>query len=184
MNFFRSIWLLLIGFAVFSCNSGPSCENNDIEKFDSFLGLDANTREGELKEKLGEFTGGFYSDDNTQFIYNFFAVPDAPISVVVNATSTNVETVVMEVLTYEDSFKKDLDAVSKAYQLDECDTRFFGMQKDELIEALGQPAEDTMLEGQVTSLTYFSKDFKTKINFKCYPEQNNMCSSVIVNWFH
>jgi hypothetical protein len=167
-----------------ACQDTQTCENADIEKFDSYLNLDRNTLETELKIKLGEFTGGYYSDDNRQFIYNFFAVPDAPVSVVVNASSTKVETVMMEVLTFEEDFQKDLAAAIKAYTISECDSRFFGMQKHEIVDEMGEPTDEKVLDGNVTSIEYFSKDYKTSVNFKFYPEQQNMCSSVIVNWYH
>ncbi|MBI3135546.1 MAG: hypothetical protein HYZ14_12790 [Bacteroidetes bacterium] len=169
---------------LFSCKAKNTCENSDIEKFDSFLGLDAGTLEIELKNKLGDFTSGYYSEDNLRFIYNFFAVPDAPVSVVVNASSARVETVIMEVLTFKDDFKKDLEAVAVAYNIPDCDSRFFGMLKEELIAEMGEPEKEELLDGNVTSLHYFSQDRKTEVNFKFYPEQENWCSSVIVNWYH
>lgn len=166
-----------------SCESGPECTNSDINQFDSFLGLGPQTKEVELPDILGESTGGYYSEDNKSFVYTYQAIPDAPIAVAVNATTSKVETVLMEILSFGDDFFADLEAAKLRYKLPECDSRFFGMKNDELIEDMGKPSVNEKLEGGINLLTYNSKNYKTSVNFKFYSEQDGMCSSVIVNWF-
>lgn len=180
----RKCWFYLLALnTLIACSSGPVCENSDIAKFDSFLGIDASTRENELTLVLGDFTGGYYSEDNTQFIYNFYSVPDAPVSVVVNATTSKVETVMMEVLTMDEEFQKDLQEGIERFKIDECESRFFGMTYDQLIEALGEPTNEETLTGNIKQLTYSSPENDRSITFKFYPEQDNICSTVIMNWF-
>jgi len=184
MNRVRFFIILLLSIVLMACKGSSGCENEDIENFDSFLGLDENSMETELKPILGDFTGGYYSEDNRQFIYNFFAIPDAPVSVVVNASSSKVETVIMEVLSLDENFERDLGKAIEAYNIAECDSRFFGMQKSDIISEMGEPTSEEVLEGNVTSIEYFTKDYKTSVNFKFYPEQQHNCSTVIVNWYH
>lgn len=160
------------------------CPNSDIDNFDSFLGIKYGTNELKLKGILGEFTGGEYTVDSSAFIYYFKRVENAPISIWVNGTSGNVETIFMEILGYEDVFEQDLADAVKEFKIDECDSRFFGMKYDELVKTMGKPTTEETLEEGVKSLTYDSKDFKTAVNFKIYPSQANMCSSVSVNWFY
>ena len=82
-----------------------------------------------------------------------------------------------------EDFEKDLEKAAKKYNLDLCDSRFFGMKKDEIIAEMGEPdAEDNSATG-VYSITYNSDNQKTSVNFKFFDEQDKMCSSVIVNWF-
>ena len=160
------------------------CPNSDIDNFDSFLGIKYGTNELKLKGILGEFTGGEYTVDSSAFIYYFKRVENAPISIWVNGTSGNVETIFMEILGYEDVFEQDLADAVKEFKIHECDSRFFGMKYDELVKTMGKPTTEETLEEGVKSLTYDSKDFKTAVNFKIYPSQANMCSSVSVNWFY
>ena len=85
------------------------------------------------------------------------------------------------------SSKERKECITKAlkeFKIDECDSRFFGMKYDELVKTMGKPTTEETLEEGVKSLTYDSKDFKTAVNFKIYPSQANMCSSVSVNWFY
>jgi hypothetical protein len=176
-------FVLAIVLILSSCTSEPQCQNSDINAFDSFLGINGETKEIELTKILGESTGGYYSDDNQSFIYTFHSLIDVPIAVAVNASTTKVETVLMEVLSMGDDFKKDLEKANQKYNLDLCDSRFFGMKKDEIIAEMGEPdAEDNSTSG-VYAITYNSKNMQTSVNFKFYDEQDKMCSSVIVNWF-
>lgn len=180
---FRTLLSLMLFLPVISCSPDSDCQNSDINKFDSFLGVSPETKEVELPEILGATTGGYYAEDNLSFIYTFHSLKDAPITVVVNASTTKVETVLMEVLTFGDDFFTDLEAAKIKYEITECDSRFFGMQKDEITEEFGKPDSEEILEGGVKSIIYNSDDYKTSVNFKFYPEQDNMCSSVIINWF-
>ncbi|MBK6524779.1 MAG: hypothetical protein IPG07_04020 [Crocinitomicaceae bacterium] len=175
--------LFFILLMLSSCSSEPECQNSDINSFDSFLGITGETKEIELTKILGESTGGYYTDDNKSFIYTYHALIDAPIAVAVNANTTKVETVLMEILSLGEDFEKDLEKAAKKYNLDLCDSRFFGMKKDEIIAEMGEPdAEDNSATG-VYSITYNSDNQKTSVNFKFFDEQDKMCSSVIVNWF-
>lgn len=62
-----------------------------------------------------------------------------PIAVAVNASTTKVETVLMEVLSMGEDFEKDLEKAKQKYNLDLCDSRFFGMKKDEIMAEMGEP---------------------------------------------
>lgn len=166
-----------------SCTAEPECANSDINTFDSFLGISDETKEIELTNFFGESTGGYYSDDNQSFIYTYHALTDVPIAVAVNANTTKVETVLMEILSLGQDFEKDLEKAKKKYNLDVCDSRFFGMKKEEIIAEMGEPDSEESSEEGVESIIYNSDNLKTAVNFKFYTEQDDKCSSVIVNWF-
>lgn len=181
--FSKLTYPLLILFIVSSCSGKSDCSNSDIDQFDTFLGISRETKEIDLSTFLGETTGGYYSDDNSSFIYTYHALSAVPIAVAVNASTTKAETVVMEILSLGDDFTNDLEKAKTQYAIDACDARFFGIQKEDLIAEMGEPdLEETPEEG-IYSITYNSTDFKTSVNFKFYAEQENKCSCVIVNWF-
>lgn len=165
-------------------DESTSCEKKSADDFDNFLGIEYGTNELKLEKILGEFTGGEYTADSLAFMYYFKALENAPITVWVNAKSQKVETVFMEVLSYEAYFKQDLEAAIEKYHIQPCDSRFFGMKYAEITKIMGKPAADELLEGNVKSISYDSKNYKYSVNFKFYPEQENMCSSISVNWFY
>jgi len=181
IKLFSPVFLLV---AFIACSSKPDCPNSDIKNFDTFLGVKYGANELELKPILGDFTGGEYTADSLAFIYYFKRVENAPVSVWVNGESGKVETIFMEILGYEEVFHQDVKDAIEEFKMDECESRFFGMKYDELIEAMGKPtAEETLDEG-VKSVSYDSDDYKIAVNFKFYPSQEDMCSSISVNWFY
>lgn len=184
MKRFRFIVLALLGLAFIACSSKQECPNSDIEKFDNFLGVEYGTNELKLEALLGKFTGGEYTPDSSAFIYYFKRVENAPLTVWVNSKSGKVETIFMEILGYEEVFQDDLDAAIKEFHISDCDSRFFGMKYEELVETMGKPNSEETLEDDVKSLTYDSKNYKYNVNFKLYPSQGDMCSSISVNWFY
>jgi hypothetical protein len=184
MKKFRFYSLVLLGFAFIACSSKDECPNSDIEKFDNFLGVQYGTSELELEAKLGKFTGGEYTTDSSAFIYYFKRIENAPVTVWVNAKTGKVETIFMEILGYEEVFEKDLEEAKKEFKMSDCDSRFFGMKYEELTETMGKPNFEETLDEGVKSLTYDSKDYKYNVNFKIYPSQADMCSSISVNWFY
>lgn len=176
--------IALIAIAFVACSSKPECANSDVNAFDNFLGITYGMTELELESKLGKFTGGAYTADSTAFIYYFKRLENAPVTVWVNAKSGKVETIFMEILGYEQYFQEDLNEAITEFKISECDSRFFGMKYEELVEDMGKPSAEETIEGGVKSVSYDSKDYKYSVNFKFYPEQENMCSSVSVNWFY
>ncbi|MBI3135545.1 MAG: hypothetical protein HYZ14_12785 [Bacteroidetes bacterium] len=160
------------------------CAKESADDFDNFLGIEYGTNELKLEKILGSFTGGAYTADSLAFMYYFKTIENAPITVWVNAKSQKVETIFMEVLSYEQYFQEDLKKAAEEYNIQSCDSKFFGMKKDEIVKIMGKPAADEALEGGVQSISYDSKNYKYSVNFKFYPEQNNICSSISVNWFY
>ncbi len=162
-----------------------SCEEKtNVADFDNFLGLTYGMNELMLEQKLGKFTGGEYTADSTSFIYYFKKIKGAPISVWVDSKSQKVITIFMEILGYEELFQSDLNSAIEAYSISTCDSYFFGLQYAELKAKLGEPIAEEMLEGDIRSVDYDSKDLRCSVNFKFYPDQDNMCSSISVNWFY
>jgi len=160
------------------------CDKNSAEDWDNFLGIEYGTNELGLEAKIGKFTGGEYTADSSAFIYYFKRVENAPVTVWVNGKTGDVETIFMEILGYEQYFQTDLEAGIKEFNMQDCDSRFFGMTYAEVTKIMGKPSADEELEGGVKSISYDSKNFKYSVNFKFYPEQADMCSSISVNWFY
>lgn len=178
-------WRFLLGFTLilaYSCISGNDCENSDINSFNTFLGISNETTELELSALLGDATGGYYSEDNKNFIYDYRKLADSPVSVAVNATTSTVETVFMEVLTVGVDFDNDLQIAIDHYKISDCDARFFGLTRTEIIDEMGEPMFEATDDKGVQTLEYNSSNFKTSVIFKCYPEQAFRCSSIIVSW--
>lgn len=183
MNRIFASVVVVVVVSISSCSSKSDCANSDMNAFDSFLGVSGETKEIDLTKLLGETTGGYYTEDNQNFIYTYHALPDVPIAVAVNANTTKVETVLMEVLSLDEDFEKDLEKAKLKYNMESCDSRFFGMTKEEVIAEMGEPDSEDEQEEGVSSINYNSDDLKTAVNFKFYAEQDNKCSSIIVNWF-
>jgi hypothetical protein len=159
-------------------------EKTSVSDFDNFLGLTYGMNELMLEQKLGKFTGGEYTADSTSFIYYFKKIKGAPISVWVDSKSQKVITIFMEILGYEELFQSDLNSAIEAYSISSCDSYFFGLKYADLKAKLGEPVAEEMLEGEIRSVDYDSEDLRCSVNFKFYPDQDNMCSSISVNWFY
>lgn len=161
------------------------CAEVTVEDFDEFLGIEYGTKELLIERKLGKFTGGEYSKDSAAFIYYFNRVERVPIAIWVNSKSGEVETVFMEVLSYEDvNFNADLAKAKKEFNISDCDASWFGMQENEVLKRLGEPVVHEYLKDSVLSISYDSQDYSSSVNFKFYPSQNNKCSSISINWFY
>ena len=65
---------------------------------------------------------------------------------------------------------------------------WFGKTPEEVKEIMGQPRKTEVEEdsegNDVTNLFYDSDDYSCAINFKFYESQDNMCSSIMLNWFY
>lgn len=175
---------LIVAGVITACGGQNSCKGKSVEEFDSFIGIKYGTGELEIEKVLGSFTGGEYTSDSSAFIYYFNRIDRVPISIYVNAKSGKVETIFMEVLSYADNFNDDLDKAKDEFKMTDCDTYYFGMKEDEVKKAMGEPAYEETLEDGVKSISYDSDSYKYSVNFKFYPEQENMCSSIMVNWFY
>lgn len=162
-----------------------TCEQKStVADFDNFLGLTYGMNELMLEKKLGKFTGGEYTADSTSFMYYFKKIKGAPITVWVDSKSQKVITIFMEILGYEDLFQSDLNDAIEAYNISSCDSYFFGLKYADLTARLGQPTAEELLKGDIRSVDYDSEDLNCSVNFKFYPDQDNMCSSISVNWFY
>jgi hypothetical protein len=162
-----------------------TCEQkSNVADFDNFLGLTYGMNELMLEKKLGKFTGGEYTADSTSFMYYFKKIKGAPITVWVDSKSQKVITIFMEILGYEELFQSDLNSAIEAYSISTCDSYFFGLKYEDLKAKLGEPTTEELLEGNIRSVDYDSEDLKCAVNFKFYPEQGNLCSSISVNWFY
>jgi hypothetical protein len=161
-----------------------SCDKNSVDDWKNFVGIEYGTNELELEGIIGEFTGGEYTADSSAFIYYFKRVERAPLTVWVNGKSGKVETIFMEVLGYEEVFKQDVADATAEFDMKECDTQFFGMTPEEVINLMGKPAADKEKEDGVRSISYDSDDFKVSVNFKFYESQGGVCSSISLNWFY
>lgn len=160
------------------------CTKKSADDFDNFLGIDYGTNELRLEKILGPFTGGEYTEDSVAFMYYFKKFDNVPVTVWVNSKSQKVETIFMEVLSYEEYFKSDLNEAAEYFKMKPCDSDFFGKSVAQIKEILGTPAREEILPEGQTSLTFDSKDLNHSVNFKFYPEQNNICSSISINWFY
>jgi hypothetical protein len=165
-----------------------SCDKESVEDWDNFLGIQYKTNELDLEKIIGDFTGGEYTADSSAFIYYFKRVERAPVTVWVNGKTGDVETIFMEILGYEQYFDSDVEEAVEEFNMGECDSRWFGMSPEEVIDAMGKPSKDEDKEAKdgtaVRSISYDSKDFDISVNFKFYESQGNICSSISLNWFY
>ncbi|MBN4082132.1 hypothetical protein JYT21_00350 [bacterium AH-315-B15] len=177
--------LAILVLILSSCGAPEaSCPDTSIEDWNSFINIEYKTNELDLEEKIGNFTGGEYTSDSSAFIYYFNRVERVPLSVWVNGESGQVQTIFMEILSYDENFDEDLQKAVDEFTIDDCESRYFGMNKKEIIEIMGEPQDERELEEGVESIAYDSEGFKYTVNFKFYESQNNRCTSISVNWFY
>ena len=194
----KSFKLILTGLTLIllSCGSEPSvneveevlseeiCKPRKVDDFDQFIGMDYGYKEIELEQRFGELFFGEYSDDSLSFLYYFEAESRTPITVACNADQGLVTNILIEVLTLDENFDKDVDIISGKYDFDDCDMQYFGMTQKEIEQELGEPLYNEELEGGIKSITYQTEIKKVAVNFKFYPEQDYICSSIMVLWFY
>lgn len=161
-----------------------SLVKNSANDFDDFLGIKYGTHELYLESILGKFTSGEYTADSSQFIYHFNVLEKVPVYVWVSAKTQTVQTIFMEVLSYPPYFDADLDSAANYYQMIDEDKKFFGKKPAEIIALMGEPYSDQTHDSNFRELTYQSDDYMISVGFRFYPEQNEMCSSISVNWFY
>lgn len=188
--------LLILVFAIlFSCNQTNTV--GEIEKpisqvnnqtisgeFSQFLGIEYGMEEHLLQSRLGKFTSGNYSPDSSIFIYYYNRVDRVPISVWVNTKSAKVITVFMEVLSLGENFDSDIERAIKEYGITASDAAWFGLSAEEIKAKMGQPSEEAVSKDGVLLLSYDLYNFQCAVAFKIYPQQDNRCSSISVNWFY
>lgn len=155
-----------------------------ISKFDQFLGIQYGDNELEIQDRIGKFTSGNYSRDSSAFIYYFNRVDHVPLSVWVNAGTGKVITVFMEILSFKESFEGDKEKVREEFAISDCDIDWFGMTEDDIVNEMGKPDVRNVDQDSVLTLAYDSKDFLYSVSFKLYPSQEDLCSSVSLNWFY
>lgn len=159
------------------------CGTRLVNDFKSFMGLKYGDEEKLLTAKVGSFTKGNYSTDSSYFIYYYDQVPRAPLQIWVHAKTGKIITVFIEVLSLKSLFNEDLASVKAEFPFNNCELKYMGLTADQIIEKLGEPAEDAVSKDDVRLLTYDSDDYKIAVAFKIYPQENK-CSSIAVNWFY
>ncbi len=187
--------LLFVGIAalLFSCDgteNTPSvedvweCDLLEIDDFHSFLGLEYGMEEHELKATLGDFTGGRFTADSSEFIYYFNRVERAPLSVWVDVESHRVVTIFIELIGLRDAFELDRATFLEEFLVSECDASWIGARDMVIRERLKIPESDVIDTEGVLSLLYSTQKNDCKVMFKFYPEQDQKCSSIVVNWVY
>ena len=161
-----------------------TCATRTVDDFDQFMGMDYGFKEIDLEDRFGQLFFGEYSDDSLSFLYYFENESRTPITVACDAKEGLVTNILIEVLTLDENFDKDVDVVSAKYDFSECDMKYFGMSEKEIKQELGSPLYDEELEGGIKSITYQTKIKKVAVNFKFYPEQDFICSSIMILWFY
>lgn len=164
------------------------CEDIKVEDFDSFLGVDFDTPELELKNIMGKSTGGEYTDSKSQFMYYWKDTKRVPVTIYVNAETGEVETLFMEILGLGENFEQDVIKAGEDFDIKECHLDLFGKQPKEIISIFGEADKDEIdndsVEDGVRHLVYYSKDESIAISMKFYKSQDNKMSSLVVDWFH
>lgn len=162
------------------------CLPASIADFKSFLNMEYGTKEHEVLQQkvLGDFSGGVYAADSAAFVYKYQSISSAPLELWVNTGSGKVETVFMELLSKGDAYEKDLQMAARKYNIQPCDQLWFGMTAESIKENLGVPDEEAVSKEGVTLLGYDDPSGEVSVSFKCYPDQNNACTSIAVHWFY
>ncbi len=159
------------------------CGPRSIADFGEFLGFNYSDEEKVITRILGGFSGGAFSPDSAYFIYYFNQLKTVPIEVWVDAKSSKIVTVFIEVLSLEEAFKADIKNAIVTYGFNACDLSWLGMTADQLILKLGKPAEDAVSREDIRLISYDSPDYLIGVAFKFFP-QAPVCSSISVNWFY
>jgi hypothetical protein len=154
------------------------------ENFSQFLGFKYGDMEDLLTARLGNFTSGNYSTDSSSFIYYYKKLERVPIEIWVNSETKKITTIFMEILSLNELFQEDLETARTTYAINELDASWFGMTADEIKAIMGTPSEEAMSNKDVHLLTFDSPNFLQAVSFKIYKSQENICSSVSVNWFY
>lgn len=161
-----------------------NCEKNSVNEFNNFLGLYYGLEEGSIKDVLGQFDYGNFSRDSSSFIYYYDTVACAPIQVWVNAVTSEVETIFIEILAYSDYYDQCFEEFKEYYKVEECDAKFFGLKPNEMKNLMGEPVQDTTSSQGVRSMLYSADNSRATVNFKFYPSQDTTSTAVEVNWFY
>lgn len=190
-------FIIVMALAMTACKSGDSdsdegasnrCDDIRIEDFDSFLGVDFDTPELELKNIMGKSTGGEYTDNKSQFMYYWKGTKRVPVTIYVDAEKGDVQTLFMEILGLDENFDQDIVKAGEDFDIKECHLELFGKQPKEIISIFGKADKDDIdndsVEDGVRHLVYYSKDESIAVSFKFYKSQDNKMSSLVVDWFH
>ncbi len=191
ITYFIGITLLTLSGYFVGCSGNEetglvveTCNTKTIENFDQFLGVQYGDEEQVLASKLGKFTSGIYTEDSAAFIYHFNRVDRVPVSVWVSTSTGKVITIFMEVVSLNENFNADLEKAITEFNIDFCESSWFGLTAGGIKNRLGTPSEEAYSDNGVLLLSYDSNDFFYTVAFKIYPQQNKKCSSVSVNWFY
>ena len=164
------------------------CDDLSIDDFDSFLGVDFDSPEKDLKDIMGKSSGGEYTEDKGRFKYYWKDTKRVPVTIYCNAETGHVETLFMEILGIGKNFDQDVMKADEDFNLKECHLNLFGKQPKEIINIFGQADKDNIVddsvEDDVRDLVYYSDNDKIALTFKFYHSQDNRMSSLSVDWFH
>lgn len=168
--------------------SKDSCDKNDANDFNNFIGIPFGTSEVDLVKILGENTGGEYNDDSSSFVYYYKDAERVPITIWANSQTTQIEVIFMEVVSLVQFFDTDLEAAIEKYDIQECDAQWFGKTQKEVKKILGEPKKKESTEdtdgNEIVNFFYDSDDYSIALNFKFYQSQDYKCTSIMVNWFY
>jgi hypothetical protein len=164
----------------------PRCKDISIEDFDKFLGIKNTNKEKDLTEIMGKSSGGEYTAEKDRFKYYYKETKRVPVTIYVNAESGAIETIFMEILGLNENFDQDVMKADEDFNIDECQLSLFGQTPKEILALFGQADKDNIgdnsVEEDVRTLVYYSEDESIAITLKFYKSQDNMMSSLMVDW--
>jgi hypothetical protein len=165
-----------------------NCDGFTIKDFNTFLGLNYGDTKEKINEVLGQETRADYNSDRSQYQYFFEDTKRVPVTVSINPNDNKIETVFMEVLGTGANFEDDIYRAEEDFNVEPCIINLFGKKPKEILKMFGQANSDNIKESAnengVRTLTYITEDTFTMVTFKFYPSQNNLLSSITVNWFY
>jgi hypothetical protein len=169
-------------------DTSKECENFIIKDFNTFLGLNYGDTKEKINEVLGQEDSSHFTSNRSQFQYYFISTKRVPIVVSINPNDNKIETVFIEILGTGANFDQDILKAEEDFSVEPCIIDLFGKKPKEILKKFGQANSDNMkesaLEQGVRTLTYLTEDTFTMVTFKFYPSQDNLLSSIAVNWFY
>lgn len=170
-----------------------SCEKDSSSAWTNFLGIGYGMSEIHLDSVLKNKTGGRYSDDTTNFVWFYKGFERVPVTVWSSVRTTQIETIFIEVTSAVQYFDADVREAEEFYGLPTCDTKWLGMQPEEVKKMMGFPDKEEILkdveELDIVSIVYdfFNEEsgtLQSVVNFRFFESQNYKCSMIIVTWFY
>jgi hypothetical protein len=169
-------------------NTSKDCENFVIKDFNTILGLNYGETKEKINEVLGQEDSANFTSNRSQFQYHFTSTKRVPVTISINPNDNKIETIFIEILGTGVNFNQDILKAEEDFSVEPCIIDLFGKKPKEILKKFGQANSDNMkesaLEQGVRTLTYLTEDTFTMVTFKFYPSQDNLLSSITVNWFY